>query len=104
MTGPGSATCLQDGWGRENPTQTAPGEALTKRHRTGVQFPPSPPEGPRIPVIRGLFLCPNTPRTPFTHGVGERGLATLSWPLYTVGTELYWTGTEPYSIGKEPGL
>src|SRR6478736_2419630 len=43
MTGPGSAACLQDGWGRENPTQTAPGEALTTRHRTGVQFPPSPP-------------------------------------------------------------
>ena len=45
MTGPGSATCLQDSWGRENPTQTAPGEALTTRHRTGVQFPPSPPSG-----------------------------------------------------------
>jgi hypothetical protein len=42
MTGPGSASCLQHGWGRENPTQTAPGEALTTRHRTGVQFPPSP--------------------------------------------------------------
>ena len=43
MAGPGSASCLQHGWGQENPTQTAPGEALTTRHRTGVQFPPSPP-------------------------------------------------------------
>ena len=57
MTGPGSATCLQDGWGRENPTQTAPGEALTTRHRTGVQFPPSPPLT-KAPPLAGPLLFP----------------------------------------------
>lgn len=60
MTGPGSASCLQHGWGRENPTQTAPGEALTTRHRTGVQFPPSPQNrAPETMRFRGLFWrCP----------------------------------------------
>lgn len=61
MTGPGSASCLQHGRGRESPTQTAPGEALTTRHRTGVQFPPSP----HFAVPRGNAVRPGLLSGPY---------------------------------------
>src|SRR5215213_2101777 len=125
MTGPGSATCSQDGWGRENPTRTAPGEALTKRHRTGVQFPPSPPkESPRILAIRGFSHVrrgsrkgkirrqspegqdpqevPNPTRwipvTPFTHGVLRQGLPAEESPLKSVSVQTGRSGGRRHAV------
>jgi hypothetical protein len=42
-TGPVTPACVQDRWGRVAARHTAPGEALLRRRRTRVRFPPPPP-------------------------------------------------------------